>query len=59
VTLKVYNVLGQEVATLVNEQLDAGKHHVTFNGLKLPSGIYMYRIRSGNNMATRKMVLVK
>ena len=59
VTVSVYNVLGQEIATLVDEQQGAGKYHVTFDGSTLPSGIYIYRIQAGSNMAVRKMVLIK
>lgn len=59
VTLKVYNTLGQEVATLVNETLSAGEYDVTFDGSRLPSGVYMYEIRTGGHSASKKMMLVK
>jgi len=59
VTLKVYDVLGREVATLVNEQNEAGKHTVEFDASKLNSGVYFYKIESGNFIETKKMILVK
>ena len=59
VTLKVYNLLGQEVAELVNETQFAGKHSVEFTGTDLPSGLYVYKIAAGNFTQTRKMMLLK
>ncbi|MCH8556649.1 MAG: T9SS type A sorting domain-containing protein [Balneolia bacterium] len=59
VTLEVYNMIGQRVATLVNEQQTAGYHTVSFDGSRLSSGVYIYRILAGNFTATRKMTLVK
>lgn len=59
VTLKVYNVLGREVANLVNEVLNPGAHEVVFNASSLPSGTYFYRLESGNFISTKKMMLVK
>ena len=59
VSLKVYDVLGDEVAVLVNEVMTAGTHTVQFNGSDLSSGVYTYRIKSGDFTSTRKMVLVK
>ena len=59
VTLKVFNLLGQEVATLVNDVKTAGVHDITFNGENLPSGIYYYRINAGDYTDVRKMILVK
>ncbi len=59
VSLKVYDVLGREVATLVNRQESAGGHTVTFDASKLPSGVYFYRLNAGNYTATKKMVLAK
>lgn len=59
VTLKVYNLLGQEVARLVNENQFAGKHSVKFIGTDLPSGLYVYKITAGNFTQTRKMMLLK
>jgi len=59
VTLKVFNVLGKEVATLVNGQNDAGNHKVEFNASALNSGVYFYKIESGNFVDTKKMILLK
>jgi hypothetical protein len=59
VLLKVYDVAGKEVATLVNEQLPAGRHERTFHAAGLASGLYFYQLRSGNSVATKKMTLVK
>ena len=59
VTLKVYNMLGQEVATLVNQQQNTGEYNVDFNASNLASGVYMYRIQSGNISITKKMMLLK
>ena len=59
VSLIVYNVLGQEVARLVDASLDEGAHYVTFDGSDLSSGVYLYRIHSGAFSATRHMLLMK
>ncbi len=67
VSLKVYNQLGREVATLVNEKLSAGKYRITFNGNHLSSGIYYYTIQTSGNSGntgniftdTKKMILIK
>ena len=59
VTLKVYNMLGQEVATLVNQMQKSGNYIVNFKANKLASGIYVYRIQSGDFSLTRKMMLLK
>ncbi|HKJ81146.1 MAG TPA: T9SS type A sorting domain-containing protein [Ignavibacteriaceae bacterium] len=59
VTLKIYNVLGQEVATLVNQDQRPGNYVVDFNASNLASGVYMYRLESGNYSLTKKMVLLK
>lgn len=59
VTLKVYNLLGQEVATLVNQQQKPGEYVADFDASNLASGIYMYRIEAGNFSLTKKMVLLK
>lgn len=58
-TLKVYNMLGQEVATLVNDNLQAGTYTVDFNASNLNSGIYVYELRSGAVKIAKKMMLVK
>lgn len=59
VTLKVYDMLGREVKTLVNERKAAGRHQSTFDASSLSSGMYIYRIQAGNYMKTRKMMLIK
>jgi hypothetical protein len=58
-SLKVYDVLGNEVATLVNGENTAGVHSVEFNAAKLSSGIYFYELQSGNLFQTKKMMLLK
>ena len=59
VTLKIYDVLGNEVATLVNENKPAGSYEVEFNGSNLPSGVYFYQLKAGNNIETKKLMLLK
>jgi hypothetical protein len=59
VTLKIYNLIGKEVATLVNGVQDAGVKVAQFNASQLPSGIYFYTLRTQNFSATRKMMLLK
>jgi hypothetical protein len=59
VSLKVYNTLGQEVATLYNGIQRAGTYQATFNGSGLASGIYLYRLKAGNVSITRKFILMK
>ena len=59
-TLKVYNAMGQEVATLFNDEAVAGVvHQVQFNASKLASGIYFSRLEFGGNMQVKKMMLLK
>ncbi len=59
VSLKVFNSLGEEVAALVNENKSAGKYEVNFDGKKLTSGVYIYRLTAGSFTQVRKMLLVK
>jgi hypothetical protein len=59
VKLTVFDVLGREVKTLVNEYKTAGTYNVTFDGSSLSSGLYFYRINAGSFTDTKKMVLVK
>ncbi len=59
VTLKVYDLMGQEIATLVNGREPAGTHQVTWNAATAPSGVYFYRITAGGFTETKKLVLVR
>lgn len=59
VTLKVYNLLGQEVATLVNKTQKSGTYEVEFNASKLTSGVYIYTLKSAGFSESRKMILIK
>lgn len=59
VTLKVYDILGNEVATLVNEEKSGGVYEINFNATQLSSGIYFYLLRAGNYVETKKMTLLK
>jgi len=59
VTLKVYDILGREVASLVNEQKLAGSYQLDFNGSQLASGTYIYRLSAGNFVQVKKMILMK
>ncbi|HLT23882.1 MAG TPA: T9SS type A sorting domain-containing protein [Ignavibacteria bacterium] len=59
VSIKIYDMLGREVADLVNEFKNAGRYIVGFNGSNLSSGIYYYKIKAGNFEQTRRMVLIK
>jgi hypothetical protein len=58
-TIKVYDVLGNEVVTLVNEEKPAGEYEIEFNVTDLPSGIYFYKLKAGNFVETKKMILLK
>ncbi|MEO8664788.1 MAG: T9SS type A sorting domain-containing protein [Ignavibacteria bacterium] len=59
VSLKVYNALGNEIESLVNEKQNAGTYEITFDGVSLASGVYFYRLNAGEFSETRRMVLVK
>jgi len=59
VTLKVYDILGKEVAALVNQQQQSGRYEVNFNAQNLASGVYLYRIRVNDYVAVKKMLLLK
>jgi hypothetical protein len=59
VNIRVYDVLGREIAVLVNEEKPAGEYRVTFNASHLPSGVYFYRLSAGNYVDMKKMLLVK
>ena len=59
VSLRVYDVLGNEIATLVNEEKPAGSYEINFNASGLTSGMYFYSIKVGNFSETKKMLLLK
>jgi len=59
ITLKVYNILGQEVAILMNEVKSAGSYREVFNASSLPSGVYVYKLTAGSYIETKKMLLLK
>jgi uncharacterized delta-60 repeat protein len=59
VTLKIFNLLGQEVATLVNEMKQPGSYEVTWNASNVASGVYLYRLQAGNYVDTKKLILMK
>ena len=59
VTLTIYDVLGQEVETLVNEEQNVGRYQVQFNGSRLASGVYFYRLVAGKHVITKKMLMLK
>jgi hypothetical protein len=59
VTVVVFNTLGQKVAQLVNGDIDAGYHEVTFDGTRLASGVYFYRIQAGSYVETKSLCILK
>lgn len=59
VSLKVYDILGNEIVTLVNEEKPAGEYEVEFSAAELPSGIYFYQLKAGDYVQTKKMVLLR
>ena len=59
VTIKIFDVLGRQVAVLVNDVKEPGYYEVNFNANSLPSGTYIYEIRAGNFIETKKMILLK
>ena len=59
VTLKVFDMLGKEIAILVNEKLDAGEHNIKWNASEYPSGVYSYQLTAGNFRETKRMILIK
>ena len=58
-TLKIYDLLGREVATLVNEELRPGSYEVTWNAAGFPSGTYFYTLTSGEFTETKRLLLLK
>lgn len=59
VSLKIYDLTGKEVMTLVNEKQNVGKYTVTFSGADLSSGFYLYRIKAGEFTIAKKMILIR
>ncbi len=59
ISLKVYDMIGREVATLIDKNMTAGEHSVRFDATNLSSGIYIYRLSTGNESMTKKMTLIK
>ena len=59
VRLVVFNSLGQAVQTLVSQEKNKGSYEVSFDASKFPSGIYFYRLTAGNQVVTKKMILLK
>jgi hypothetical protein len=59
VSLKVYDILGNEVETLVNSKQEPGNYSVNFDGSNFPSGVYYYRLEAGDYVEVKKMILLK
>ena len=59
VSLKIYDILGNEIATLVNEEKPTGRYEVNFNASALVSGVYIYKLESAEYISTKKMLLLK
>ena len=59
VNIKVYDILGKEITTLINERKSPGNYSIDFNGVNLPSGVYFYRMQAGSFVSTKKFVLLK
>jgi len=59
VQLKIYNILGKEIATLINQKQSPGNYEVTFNAKQLPSGVYFYQLKTSNKSITKKMLLLE
>ena len=58
-TLKIYDILGREVSTLINQDMDSGTHEIQFDGSALSTGVYLYKLSSGSVNIVKKMLLVK
>jgi hypothetical protein len=59
VSIKIFDILGREIQTLVDEEKSPGNYNVKFNGNNLPSGVYFYRLRAGAFSETKKLILLK
>ncbi len=59
ITLTIYDILGNKIATLLNEEINPGYYEVAFNGSNLSSGIYFYKLSTPNYSETKSMVLLK
>jgi hypothetical protein len=59
VSLKVFDIVGEEVATLLNEEKPAGIYTIDFNGAALSGGVYLYQMKAGGFIQTKKMILLK
>jgi hypothetical protein len=59
VNLEIFNIMGQKVSTLVDRLMEAGDHTVSFDGSKVASGIYLYRLTAGDCVESKKMLLIK
>jgi hypothetical protein len=59
VSLKIFNLAGQEVAPLVDGKQNAGEHHVQWQAVDVPSGVYFYQLQTGEKVETRKMILLR
>jgi hypothetical protein len=58
-TMKIYNIIGEEIAKLVDGYMESGEHNITFNTGNLPGGIYYYGLQSGSNPGIKRMILIK
>jgi hypothetical protein len=59
VTLKIFNTLGKEIETLINEENATGTYELVWNAANLPSGVYFYQLKAGDFMALKKMIILK
>ena len=59
VTLRIYDILGSEVATLVNDEQEAGYYEVSWNASNFASGMYVYRLQAGDYISSKKMMMIK
>ncbi len=57
--LIIYDLLGREIQTLINKELEAGYHEINFDASSFPGGVYFYRIQAGDFIQTKKMILIK